>query len=97
MTTKTKGRKPKAKPRNAMVTTPGDVEVARMDLTSEDLTTWLDNLLSEVQVCKKLGIKLSTLRTWRCRGKGPRGIKSGRTYKYRPESIQQYLLAQEDY
>ena len=97
MVAKAKTRKTKATPRNAMMTPPGDVEVARMDLTSEGLTAWLDNLLSEAQVCKKLGIKLSTLRTWRCRGKGPRGLKSGRTYKYRPESIQQYLLAQEDY
>lgn len=96
MVTKSKLRQPKATPRNAMVK-PGDVEVARMDLSSEDLTTWLDNLLSEAQVCKKLGIKLSTLRTWRCRGKGPRGIKYGRKFMYRPESVQRYLLSQENY
>lgn len=91
MVARAKTRKSKAKP------TPDPVEVARMDLTSNDLTTWLDNLLTEDQVCKKLGIKLSTLRTWRCRGKGPRGIKTGRRVVYRPDSVQAYLLSQETY
>jgi hypothetical protein len=96
MVAKAKTRKTKAIPRKATAT-PSDVEVARMDLTSDGLTTWLDNLLTETQVCKKLGIKLSTLRTWRCRGKGPRGIKSGRKFLYRPDSVQSYLLSQENY
>lgn len=91
MVARSKTRKAKAK------TTPDPVEVTRVDLTSNDLTTWLNNLLTEDQVCKKLGIKLSTLRTWRCRGKGPRGIKTGRKVLYRPDSVQAYLLSQETY
>lgn len=91
MVTRAKTRKSKTK------ATPDPVEVTRVDLTSNDLTTWLANLLTEDQVCDQLGIKLSTLRTWRCRGKGPRGIKTGRKYLYRPDSVQAYLLSQENY
>lgn len=91
MVARAKTRKAKAK------ATPDPDAVTRLDLTSNDLTAWLDNLLTEDQVCKKLGIKLSTLRTWRCRGKGPRGIKSGRKVLYRPDSVQSYLLSQETY
>jgi hypothetical protein len=96
MVARAKTRKTKTTHRKATAT-PEGVEVTRLDLTSNDLTAWLDNLLTEDQVCKKLGIKLSTLRTWRCRGKGPRGIKTGRKIVYRPDSVQAYLLSQETY
>lgn len=35
------------------------------------------NLLKESQVAEQLGIAAPTLRSWRCRGVGPRFVKMG--------------------
>ncbi len=44
-----------------------------------------DRLLTEVQAAKILNLKPATLRTWRCRRKGPSVVKMGGAVRY-PES-----------
>ena len=44
-----------------------------------------DRLLTEEQAAKFLSLKPSTLRTWRCRRKGPSYVKMGGAVRY-PET-----------
>lgn len=39
--------------------------------------------LSSIEAAEYLGLSVATLRTWRCRGKGPNYVKLGRSVVYR--------------
>ena len=52
-------------------------------------------LLTPAEVAEMLGIKEQTLTAWRCRGSQElEYIKIGRSVRYRPEAIEDYLRRQ---
>ena len=53
----------------------------------------LEELLSEDAYCRLIGISQSKAKQDRVNGKGPRFIKIGKSVKYRPSDIQEYLDA----
>lgn len=56
-----------------------------------------DRLLSEKEVAGILALQASTLRTWRCQGKGPKYVKLGeRAVRYKHSSIQAFIGDLED-
>ena len=90
MPTKTK---PRTNRNSTRMTDPEVME--RLGVRRDDLQKWCDSLLSEEEVCTQLNIKLSTLRTWRCKGTAPKGIKFGRSTKYRPEAVAKWIFERE--
>jgi len=46
---------------------------------------------TEKQVSELFGWAVSTLRNWRCLGKGPPYLKVGRSVRYRLEDVEAYL------
>ena len=44
-------------------------------------------LLNETETAKQLSLKTSTLRKWRCYGKGPSFVKFGSAVRYEQEAI----------
>ena len=52
-----------------------------------------DRLLNEHETAEQLGISVNTLRTWRRQARGPRWIKLGRTVRYKPADLDQWLKA----
>ena len=52
-----------------------------------------DDYLSEAAAAKFLGIRPSTLTTWRWRGKGPRFTKFARRVYYSRASLESWLKA----
>lgn len=51
------------------------------------------NLLSEQAVAEQLALSLSTLRNWRCKGRGPAYFKMGRAVRYNEKDILAYQLS----
>jgi excisionase family DNA binding protein len=49
--------------------------------------------LTERQVAEQLGLSVSTLRAWRHRGKGPRFLRLGRSVRYLPSDVDEFLRA----
>jgi len=49
--------------------------------------------LTERQVAEQLGLSVSTLRAWRHRGKGPRFLRPGRSVRYLPSDVNQFVRA----
>jgi hypothetical protein len=43
--------------------------------------------LDEAAVAAIYSVSPTTLRTWRCIGRGPRFLKIGRSVRYRPEDV----------
>lgn len=52
---------------------------------------FLVNCLDEGGFAKLAGVKLSTLDSWRKRGKGPEYVLLGRSYLYPISSVQSYV------
>ena len=51
-----------------------------------------DNLLTETEVAKRLGVTKRCLQTWRYRGGGPRFVKiSDRCIRYRPDDVGEFV------
>ena len=48
-------------------------------------------LLNDKEAAVVLGVGLSTLQRWRVTCDGPPFVKMGRTVRYRPEDIDQYV------
>jgi|MDTB01.3.fsa_nt_gb predicted DNA-binding transcriptional regulator AlpA len=44
-------------------------------------------LLNETETAKQLSLKTSTLRKWRCHGKGPSFVKFGSAVRYEQAAI----------
>ena len=52
-----------------------------------------DHLLSTPQLAERLGVAEITLKTWRCRGEGPRFVRVGRCVRYRLVDVDRWLDA----
>jgi len=55
----------------------------------------LSTLISPATLAEALGTTERTLSEWRIRGTGPAYLRVGRTVRYRPERVDEWLLAQE--
>jgi excisionase family DNA binding protein len=49
--------------------------------------------LTERQVAELLGLSVATLRAWRHRGKGPRFLRLGRSVRYLPSDVDEFVRA----
>jgi excisionase family DNA binding protein len=49
--------------------------------------------LTERQVAEQLGLSVATLRAWRHRGKGPRFLRLGRSVRYLPLDVDEFVRA----
>ena len=49
--------------------------------------------LTERQVAEQLGLSVGTLRAWRHRGKGPRFLRLGRSVRYLPSDVDEFVRA----
>ena len=49
--------------------------------------------LTERQVAEQLGLSVATLRAWRHRGKGPRCLRLGRSVRYLPSDVDEFVRA----
>ena len=49
--------------------------------------------LTERQVAEQLGLSVATLRAWRHRGKGPRFLRLGRSVRYLPADVEEFVRA----
>lgn len=50
-----------------------------------------DRLLKEVDAALILATSSKTLNDWRCKGKGPRFVKLGRSVRYRESDLNEYI------
>jgi len=48
---------------------------------------------TERQVAEQLGLSVATLRAWRHRGKGPRFLRLGRSVRYLPADVDEFVRA----
>lgn len=55
----------------------------------------LDGLLTPPMLAERIGQTERTLSEWRTRGDGPAFIRVGKTVRYRPESVDAWLLSRE--
>ena len=49
--------------------------------------------LTERDVAERLGLSVATLRAWRHRGKGPRFLRLGRSVRYLPSDVDDFVRA----
>ena len=49
--------------------------------------------LTEREVAESLGLSVATLRAWRHRGKGPRFLRLGRSVRYLPADLADFVRA----
>ena len=49
--------------------------------------------LTEREVADMLGLSVATLRAWRHRGKGPRYLRLGRSVRYLPSDVADFVRA----
>jgi excisionase family DNA binding protein len=60
---------------------------------SAALATRRPTALTERQVAEQLGLSVATLRAWRHRGKGPRFLRLGRSVRYLPADVDEFVRA----
>lgn len=53
-------------------------------------------LMSMQQLADHLGVPLQTVRIWRVKGTGPRGIRCGRYVRYDPDDVAEWLNSRKD-
>lgn len=58
-------------------------------------TSLLDSLVAPVTLAERLGTTERSLSEWRIKGRGPKFIRVGRSVRYRPEAVDEWLLSQE--
>ncbi len=56
-------------------------------------TTDTTRALTEREVAELLGLSVATLRAWRHRGKGPRFLRLGRSVRYLPSDLADFVSA----
>ena len=66
-------------------------EPAGDDGTRSDADT--ARALTEREVAEQLGLSVATLRAWRHRGKGPRFLRLGRSVRYLPSDLDDFVRA----
>ena len=52
-----------------------------------------ETALTERQVAEQLGLSVATLRAWRHWGKGPRYLRLGRSVRYLPSDVDDFVRA----
>jgi predicted DNA-binding transcriptional regulator AlpA len=50
-----------------------------------------ERAITEVEAAERLGLSIKTLRAWRCRGRGPRFVRFGRSVRYFPSDIEEFI------
>ena len=50
-----------------------------------------EKLLDEDKAAEILGLAVQTLRNWRSQRRGPVYVKLGRSVRYRPEDLEEYI------
>ena len=50
-----------------------------------------DQLMTETETARLLGLKVATLRRWRWAGKGPRFLKLGGAVRYDPADLEAFI------
>lgn len=66
-----------------------------MSASSAASTTLLDSLITPATLAQRLGTTERSLSEWRITGRGPKFIRIGRSPRYRPEAVDEWLLARE--
>ncbi|MEV8168854.1 helix-turn-helix domain-containing protein [Microbacterium paraoxydans] len=66
-----------------------------MPISAPASTTLLDSLITPATLAERLGTTERNLSEWRITGRGPKFIRIGRSPRYRPEAVDEWLLAQE--
>ena len=61
--------------------------------TPRDQTPATPRALTEREVAERLGLSVVTLRAWRLRGKGPRFLRLGRSVRYLPSDVDDFVRA----
>ena len=61
--------------------------------TTRDQTQGTPRALTEREVAERLGLSVATLRAWRHRGKGPRFLRLGRSVRYLPSDVDEFVRA----
>ncbi len=61
--------------------------------TSRDRTQGTARAITEREVAERLGLSVATLRAWRHRGKGPRFLRLGRSVRYLPSDVNDFVRA----
>jgi predicted DNA-binding transcriptional regulator AlpA len=61
--------------------------------TARDYTRGTARALTEREVGELLGLSVATLRAWRHRGKGPRFLRLGRSVRYLPSDVDDFVRA----
>ena len=61
--------------------------------TALDQTRGTARALTEREVGELLGLSVATLRAWRHRGKGPRFLRLGRSVRYLPSDVDDFVRA----
>ena len=61
--------------------------------TPRDQTPATPRALTEREVAERLGLSVATLRAWRHRGKGPRFLRLGRSVRYLPSDVDEFVRA----
>ena len=53
--------------------------------------TFMSNLMTEIEVAKRLNVSLASVRRWRLERRGPAFVKVGALVRYRPEDLDAWL------
>ena len=61
--------------------------------TERDQTRDTARALTEREVADMLGLSVATLRAWRHRGRGPRFLRLGRSVRYLPSDVSDFVRA----
>ena len=61
--------------------------------TERDQARRTARALTEREVAELLGLSVATLRAWRHRGKGPRFLRLGRSVRYLPSDVDDFVRA----
>ena len=61
--------------------------------TPRDQAPATPRALTEREVAERLGLSVATLRAWRHRGKGPRFLRLGRSVRYLPSDVDDFVRA----
>jgi len=51
----------------------------------------MSNLMTEIEVAKRLNVSLASVRRWRLERRGPAFVKVGALVRYRPEDLDAWL------
>jgi excisionase family DNA binding protein len=60
------------------------------------VTEPLERLMTLADLSEMLGVPVTTLYAWRCRGEGPSGYRIGRYVRYRRSVVEAWIEGQAD-